>query len=1276
MKRLGIDCGASTIKLAYINDNSVIFTDIKEHFGSPVSVLKNMLCDFIRSYPDSENAVTALCGICTPSYLNECTVNEIPSITEGIKMICPDAESIIEIGSRNAKYIALNDKQPPVFSVNEQCAGGTGSFFENQMSRLGLKIEDYSSLVENSESVPRISGRCAVFAKTDIIHHQQEGIDISDILLGLCYAMIKNYKAVIVRNLPVKKPVVLCGGIAMNAGVIKAVKNVFDLNDSQLIIPEYSRFISAIGAALLSDNTTAVSVYDRLCVCSTENTILRLEPFSAVENIHMTDPICDGALTEKGTYLGIDIGSTSTDLVLTDENGKLIDYQYLRTSGNSEQAVRSGLANIKKRFGDLKICGVGVTGSGRERIGRMLGADAIRDEITAQAKAASAICPDADTVFEIGGQDSKFIALKNGMVSDFRMNKICSAGTGSLAEEQADRLGISISEFGELALTSKAPADLGERCTVFIESAVSMAAANGVSIADITAGICWAIVKNYLHKVAQINLIGEKIVLQGGIAYNPGIVAAFKSRFGDKLTVSPYFSISGAYGAALLTAENMNGKATQFKGFDFDKQIEKATHNSNVKLNRDFYDRAYTALTDGYDGKIDPDKKTIGVPLVLVMHKLFPMVNAYFKALGFNVLLSSPTNPHTIELAQKYAQGEVCYPVKLIYGHIQELVEKNADYIFIPSIHTMKHEYSGVKHNYGCVYMQTAGKLIAKNLGLEEKGIKLLTPVFDLDFGKKAMASAMVQTGVELGFLPPKCMAALITGSAAVKKYAETVENMGAELLSALKPDEKVLVLITRPYDISDPVLNMGIPQLLLERGCKLITLDHLPGHSLDISEEYPNIYWPFGQHIISGAKLIKNHPNLYAVYLTNHGCGPDTMLSHLFRREMGNKPYLQIEVDEHDSPVGVITRIDAFLNSLKQQNVQTPDKDFDIKNVVIQKYKQPYIKSASAPLYIPNFGLYSVMLKEYLSEIYYRNVCILPEISEINIQKGREFTVTKEYITFTAMLGSIVERAEKESDTFDVLLTENEGSEADGVFARVISALIEEKGLSEKVNIISPMLEHIPEQAENFEKLFRGILTADIIYSIPVTYRSKLIPDHIPDESELLKLAETAGKYEHSGKNIRIVGTPMSIYSLGTEIINYLEEKGYDLKYQPMSEYLCFLWKDNGVKCSKQIKLMEKVSALLNNNSGFSGAVSKLIKAADEEFKGFAGGNGRYRYAKIITAEKCDAIIEIVPRYENTAFIHDLSGIKTTVPLHRISIDGDGTEHKMTALHSFLFYI
>jgi predicted CoA-substrate-specific enzyme activase len=1294
MNYIGIDCGTSSVKFVCLSEkNEVLWKGSRLHYGRLTETLNEVIKEFQLKFPHDGTCPAVLTGSGGAAFAKKYEalsfLGDIPAISEGTRFLCPQAASVIEIGSQHARYLTGRKAgRPPQFAVNEHCAGGTGSFFEDQMSRLGLELKDYSDIVNEALSVPRISGRCAVFAKTDIIHRQQEGSSIPDILLGLCYAMIKNYKAVIVKNLPIETPIALCGGIAHNQGVIRAVLETFKLQEQDLLIPDMFPFAGAIGAALEAKRKGGASLsqfYTTLAGEASEGENLpRLPVLKLREGTFLNDPSCQIPLPKTGCVLGIDIGSTSTNLVLTDEHGVLLDFQYLRTSGNPEQAVRTGLKNIEKRFGTLPVLAVGVTGSGRERIGRLVGADAVRDEITAQARAASQSVPEADTVFEIGGQDSKYISLHDGQVADFQMNKICAAGTGSFVEEQAVHMGIPLTEFGSLALSAQTPVALGERCTVFIETAIASAFAQGARVEDIAAGLCHAIVRNYLNKVVGSKPIGEKIVLQGGVAYNPGIVAAFQHFFGDRLTVSPCFSISGAYGAALLAAESMDGHKTCFRGFDLPSEMtgETSKEQAEIQKNIAFYQKSNELLLEGYDSKRDPLKKTVGVPYVLMIHKFFPMANAFFRELGLNVLLSTPTNENTIELSQQYSQGETCYPVKLIHGHMMELAEKEVDYIFLPTLHTMKHENSHVSHNYGCVYMQTAPRLVAQTLKLEERGIKLLNPTFDLDFGKEAMAMAMIGMGQSLGFSKPRCLKALMAGASAVRNYTALVEKQGKLLLDSLRPEDKVLVLITRNYGISDPVLNMGIPELLLKRGHKVITLSHLPAHDLDISKEYPNLYWPFGQHILTGAKLVNHHPNLYAVYLTNHGCGPDTMLSPLFRQEMGNKPYLQIEVDEHFSKVGVITRVEAFLNSLSKRPAKTVPSSFQLKDVLISDCGIDLKPQPGKTLWLPELSWYSPLLADYFKRVFHIDTCIMDPVDTNHLNLGRAETNSKEYLPFAAYLGSILHLAAQEKSPFQCLVPATEGAEADGQYSRAIRAILSRRGLKE-VGLVSPILETLLLTAKEPELLFRAILTADLIFCAPPGQRKAILPAAIPDWDELMVLASRIGSLPQKGTRLSAVGVPIHLYALNDGVFHTLETEGYHFFYAPLSEYLWFLQNDSA-KDKKQKKQLQKfqeqmqmIGLALGDQNSFSRDLEDLKSIADQALPNFAGANGRYRYAK---AQQCagytDAVLTIAPRYENTALVLEMAGMDASVPLFRLSMDNDWDEASWSSLRSFLYYV
>ena len=1144
---LGIDMGASAVKVAALTaDDELLLTQRKTHDGAPAACAARLIEDAQQRLGARECAGFALTGsgahLVAAALPGARVLEDVPAITQGVRVLANQAQSVIAVGAQSSYFITgLTRQGAPEFAMNESCAAGTGSFFEDQMGRLGLAIEDYSRFVERAGSIPRLSGRCTVFAKTDIIHRQQEGVAEEDILLGLCYAMVRTYKATIVRGMEVASPVALVGGVLLNAGVVRAVREVFGLGDDELLVRPELVFAQAAGAAreawaahgaerageARAQGEALSQLVSALEESSAQAGLVRLDPFPA-DTPQPGDGFClaprpwdaapDGMVP---CALGVDVGSTSTNLVLVDLKGRVLDAQYLRTRGNPRKAVTQGLADLGARLGgEVRVVCAGVTGSGRSITGKLIGADTVRDEITAQARAAAAADPQVDTVFEIGGQDSKFIALADGRVADFQMNKICAAGTGSFVEEQAARLGIPLDDYGDLALSSRAPVDLGERCTVFVETSINAALADGASKRDVAAGLCLSIVRNYLHRVAAGKQVGKRVVLQGGVAYNRGIVAAFRAYFGDRVSVSPYFAVSGAVGAALLALEQAAGDGastssslgaltgaadafasgafppTAFRGFwlERDESRQAADHSALVEQLERSVEQMKKAYLAGYDPERDPAKKTVGVPRCLMMHKLFPMANAFFRHLGFNVVVSDISDEDAVHRAQRYAQGEVCFPVKLVYGHMAQLLDWGVDYVFMPRMHTIRHAVSKVRRNYACPYMQVAPRMVADAFDFEDRGVELISPVLDMDFGQPALADAMLAVGKGMGRTPHETACAMLAGGFAVQKFTKRSEELGDSVLESLAPDERAVVILTRQYNVSDPVLSMDIPRLFAERGMRVLGLANLHALDVDVTPDHPGLCWPFGQHILAGAKMVRRDPRLFAVYLTNHGCGPDTLMTHLVAREMGDKPYLQIEVDEHASKVGVITRIEAFLNSIRSYAARD---ERDVPTSTRTLGREGDELDARRPCVLPSFGPYGPLVASWLAELGLDVREAAP--SREALMEGQSECTTKEYASFALVLGTALQGARDETSRpagaggrpaeadglpaetdglpaldaarfagaesqpacVQVLMAGTEGSEANVQYDAVVRIALEERGLDARV--VAPKLDTLP---------------------------------------------------------------------------------------------------------------------------------------------------------------------------------------------------------------------
>jgi len=593
--KLGIDVGSVTAKVVVIDEaDNIIGTQYTRTKGQPVETILAILEDILARYsPDRFElaAATGTGGKLVADLLGVPFVNEIIAQAAGTVRFYPEVKTILEIGGEDSKLILLGreapDQSPKVvdFAINGACAAGTGSFLDQQASRMGIPVEQFGDVALDSVHPPQVAGRCSVFAKTDMIHLQQVGTPVPDIVAGLCFAMVHNFMGNVVRGRDLCKPVSFQGGVAANKGIRRAILEVMQLKESELIVPEHFAVLGALGAALVAGEKAQDKVKaewgnlpkDTLhriqeYIAQREYKFVSLPPLIGDNYPINTEPVKMSSAQGIEAYVGVDVGSISTNVVVIDRDHNVLARRYLMTAGRPIEAVQRGLYEIGRELGNnVVVKGTGSTGSGRYMTGEFFGADIIRNEIMSHAKAAAFLCPEADTIFEIGGQDAKYISLQDGTIIDFAMNKVCAAGTGSFLEEQAEKLDISINEeFGELALSAKQPLDLGERCTVFMESQLNFHKQKGATKEDLVGGLSYSIVKNYLTKVVEDRRIGDHILFQGGVASNRAGKAAFESVLGKKVQVPPHHDILGAIGVAMLVREEMeaNSRQTRFRGFD------------------------------------------------------------------------------------------------------------------------------------------------------------------------------------------------------------------------------------------------------------------------------------------------------------------------------------------------------------------------------------------------------------------------------------------------------------------------------------------------------------------------------------------------------------------------------------------------------------------------------------------------------------------------------------------------------------------------------------
>jgi len=742
------------------------------------------------------------------------------------------------------------------------------------------------------------------------------------------------------------------------------------------------------------------------------------------------------------------------------------------------------------------------------------------------------------------------------------MNHVCAAGTGSFLEEQAERLGINIKgEFGQLALSCPHPARLGERCTVFMESDVVHHQARGAKTDELVAGLAYSIVHNYLNRVVGDRRIGKHIFLQGGTMANAGVVAAFEKILGQPMIVPLHHDVTGAIGMGLLARDYMRRHPgpSRFRGFDLSErqytietfvcedcsnacEIKKVTIEGEQPLfygsrctKYDVRDKQTTApakkMPDLFKERLELLTKDwvsedqvlsrqrgprIGLPRFLVFYDLMPFWKSFLQALGLDVVISPLTNKKMVQRGVESLVSEPCFPVKVAHGHTLALLDRDVDYLLIPSVINMEQDDPGQRHNYLCPYVQTIPYTLRSALELDDS--RLLRPIVHFERGIRRVGEELTVLAQALDRKPSDIKKAAHIAYRALQAFRSALYERGQEILRKSDGElGRLVVIVGRSYNTCDPGLNLDLPRKLRDLGACPIPFDMLPLADIDISEDFPNMYWKYGQRILKAARIIRDDPRLSAIYLTNFGCGPDSFIISFFKRALGEKPFLQLELDEHSADAGVITRCEAFIDSLNacgQRRFRYPERIFPEWQTFQGNGKRVLHK-----LYIPYMCEHAHTLAAAF-RAYGLNSEVLPPSDDASLALGRRFTSGKECVPCVVTAGDMIrqlQQSEVNPDEVAFFMPSGTGPCRFGSYNEMHKIVLQEYGF-EQVPIFAPnqdteMYDQLRlAQGDPSRLAWHGIVAVDVFDKLLLAYRPYESEDGITEEvyrQRLQKLCE-----------------------------------------------------------------------------------------------------------------------------------------------------------------------
>ncbi len=968
--KIGVDVGSTTVKCVLLSDNNeLLYSVYTRHFSRVKETVLDQLEKIFNQYSDGEFrlAITGSAGLGLSQSASLPFVQEVFSASLAIKELYPDADVAVELGGEDAKILFLTGGTEQ--RMNGTCAGGTGAFIDQMATLLKVSGDELDWLALKAEKKYPIASRCGVFAKSDIQPLLNQGASTMDIAASIFQAVVDQTVAGLAQGRRIKGKVLFLGGpLHFYKALQNAFKETLKLDDEHAIFPELATCFMAYGSALYAENNSEAlssnEILQKLRECKPNTDIVSFKPlfeseqeYEAFKARHAKANVELGDIStyEGNAYLGIDAGSTTTKIVLLDENKRMLFSHYTENSGRPLDVVSEKLKELFDLMGDkIKIVSSAVTGYGEELLRSGLKIDFGIVETVAHFTSALSFCPEVDFIIDIGGQDIKCFKIKNEAIDNIMLNEACSSGCGSFIQTFANALGYPVEKFARLGLFAKHPVELGSRCTVFMNSAVKQAQKDGASIEDISAGISSSVVKNAIYKVIRAKSaqeLGSHVVVQGGTFLNDAVLRAFERELGIDVIRPSIAGLMGAYGAALYAMKKSRGSSTIISRKELDEfsyksttvncgkctakcsldiltfsdgrrlisgnRCERGLGKKDEDILPDIYKFKYDYITEKIENTTESPRATVGLPLALNFYEQMPFWNTVFNTLGFKTVISDQSNRKTFVYGQHTIPSDtVCYPAKLVHGHILNLLDKGVDFIFYPCQSYNIDEGDSDNH-YNCPVVAYYPELLKANMELLNDE-NFICPHMDMSRAQNVattVATALSRYGVTL----KEAKKAVKAGYDALERYHKAIRKKGSELIAyAREKHLPIIVLAGRPYHI-DPEINHGVQKLISSLGAVSISED-----AISYLSKTPKLgvlnQWTYHSRLYRSASYVSTQKDMYLVQLVSFGCGIDAVTTDEVRSilERNGKIYTQLKIDEISNLGAIKIRLRSLLATIE----------------------------------------------------------------------------------------------------------------------------------------------------------------------------------------------------------------------------------------------------------------------------------------------------------------------------------------------------------------------